>query len=58
MLKDENARQLDAFLARTPGARALPLDARFGHASGVGRQRLPGEQGMDGFYYALLGRDD
>ena len=58
LLKDENSRQLDAFLARTPGARALPLDARFGHASGIGRQRLPGEDGMDGFYYALVGRDD
>jgi len=57
VLKDENARQVDAFLARTPGARALPLEPRFGRASGVGRQRLPGEQGMDGFYYALLGRD-
>jgi 16S rRNA (cytosine967-C5)-methyltransferase len=58
VLKDENERQLDAFLARTPEARALPLDEGFGHASGVGRQRLPGEDGMDGFFYALLGRDD
>jgi 16S rRNA (cytosine967-C5)-methyltransferase len=57
VLKDENQRQLDAFLARTPGARALPLAAHFGHASGVGRQRFPGEDGMDGFFYALLGRD-
>jgi 16S rRNA (cytosine967-C5)-methyltransferase len=57
VLKDENARQVDAFLARTAGARALPLEPRFGRASGAGRQRLPGEQGMDGFYYALLGRD-
>jgi 16S rRNA (cytosine967-C5)-methyltransferase len=57
VLKDENARQLDDFLARTPGANALPLDARFGHASGIGRQRFPGEQGMDGFFYALVGRD-
>ena len=58
VLKDENERQLETFLARTPQARALPLDARFGHERGVGRQRFPGEQGMDGFYYALLGRDD
>jgi 16S rRNA (cytosine967-C5)-methyltransferase len=57
VLKDENARQVQAFLARTPGARALPLESRFGHASGPGRQRLPGELGMDGFYYALVGRD-
>ncbi|MEO8160786.1 MAG: 16S rRNA (cytosine(967)-C(5))-methyltransferase RsmB [Arenimonas sp.] len=57
VLKDENERQVEAFLARTPAARALPLDARFGHASGVGRQRLPGEEGMDGFFYALVTRD-
>jgi 16S rRNA (cytosine967-C5)-methyltransferase len=58
LLKDENARQVDAFLARTSNAQALPLEPRFGRASGAGRQRLPGEQGMDGFYYALLGRRD
>ena len=54
ILQDENARQVDAFLARTPDARAEPLDARFGQASGAGRQRLTGEGGMDGFFYARL----
>lgn len=54
ILADENARQVDAFLARTPDASAEPLDARYGRASGAGRQRLPGEDGMDGFYYARL----
>jgi len=54
ILQDENARQVEAFLARTPDARAEPLDARFGHASGAGRQRLTGEGGMDGFFYARL----
>ena len=54
ILHDENARQVDAFLARTPDARAEPLDARYGRVSGVGRQRLPGEDGMDGFFYARL----
>jgi 16S rRNA (cytosine967-C5)-methyltransferase len=58
LLAEENAGQVESFLARTPQARALPLDARFGRESGPGRQRLPGEEGMDGFYYALLGRDD
>jgi 16S rRNA (cytosine967-C5)-methyltransferase len=58
LLPEENSRQVEGFLARTPRARALPLDARFGRESGPGRQRLPGEEGMDGFYYALLGRDD
>jgi 16S rRNA (cytosine967-C5)-methyltransferase len=54
ILQDENARQVDAFLARTPDAVAEPLDARFGRASGAGRQRLTGEGGMDGFFYARL----
>lgn len=54
ILRVENADQVDAFLARTPDAVADPLDARFGRASGAGRQRLPGEGGMDGFYYARL----
>ena len=57
LLPEENAAQVEAFLARTPQARALPLDARYGRESGAGRQRLPGEEGMDGFYYALVGRD-
>jgi len=54
ILKDENERQVAGFLARTSGARAEPLDERFGHASGVGRQCLPGEGGRDGFFYARL----
>jgi 16S rRNA (cytosine967-C5)-methyltransferase len=56
ILREENARQVEAFLARTPDARAEPLDARFGRADGPGRQRLTGEGGMDGFFYARLRR--
>ena len=58
VLPAENAEQVAAFLARTPDAQAVPLDARYGRASGDGRQRLPGEDGMDGFFYALLARAD
>ena len=56
VLRDENERQVDRFLAAHPEATALPLDARFGRPSGAGRQRLPGEDGMDGFFYALLAK--
>ena len=57
VLAEENSRQVESFLARTPTARALPaIPAWFGRASGAGRQNLPGEGGMDGFYYAVLGR--
>ncbi|MDR6842081.1 16S rRNA (cytosine(967)-C(5))-methyltransferase RsmB [Pseudoxanthomonas sacheonensis] len=54
ILKDENEHQLSRFVARTADAQPEALDARYGHAAGHGRQRLPGEQGMDGFFYALL----
>jgi 16S rRNA (cytosine967-C5)-methyltransferase len=54
VLRDENERQVDAFLVRTPDATPLALDGRFGRVSGAGRQRFPGEDGMDGFFYALL----
>ncbi|MDH5834256.1 16S rRNA (cytosine(967)-C(5))-methyltransferase RsmB [Luteimonas kalidii] len=56
ILAAENEAQVAAFLSRTPAATALPLAEAFGHATGHGRQRLPGEQGMDGFFYAALGR--
>lgn len=59
ILKAENEQQVEAFLARTPDASADTLDASYGRATpfacgGAGRQRLPGEQGGDGFYYARL----
>lgn len=54
ILREENARQIEAFLARTPQARVEPLDARFGREDGAGRQVLPGERGRDGFFYAKL----
>ncbi|HZW19423.1 MAG TPA: 16S rRNA (cytosine(967)-C(5))-methyltransferase RsmB [Luteimonas sp.] len=56
ILQAENAGQVDAFLARTPDAAAEPLGGHFGRASGTGRQRLPGEGGRDGFFYARLHR--
>jgi len=54
LLRRENDGQLAAFLARTADARVEALPAAFGHAVGDGRQRLPGEQGCDGFFYARL----
>ena len=56
LLKDENERQIDAFLARHGDARALPLALPVGRASGAGWQLLPGEGGLDGFFYAALAR--
>jgi tRNA and rRNA cytosine-C5-methylases len=54
LLRMENAGQLDAFRVRHPDARLDVLDDTWGHAEGGGRQRFPGEQQMDGFFYAAL----
>ena len=56
ILRAENAAQVEAFLARTPDAILESLDAGFGHDTGFGSQRLPGELGMDGFFYARLSK--
>ncbi|MEO5624709.1 MAG: 16S rRNA (cytosine(967)-C(5))-methyltransferase RsmB [Dokdonella sp.] len=54
ILRLENEAVVTAFLAEHADARALPLPVAFGHAAGVGRQNLPGENDGDGFYYAAL----
>ncbi|QHQ29585.1 16S rRNA (cytosine(967)-C(5))-methyltransferase RsmB [Xanthomonas albilineans] len=54
LLQDENARQLQALLARHADAALEDPGAACGHPSGGGRQRLPGEQHADGFFYARL----
>jgi 16S rRNA (cytosine967-C5)-methyltransferase len=54
ILRAENAAQVEAFLARTPDARVDPLPDTFGREDGPGRQRLPGDGDMDGFFYARL----
>ncbi|MFK3647972.1 16S rRNA (cytosine(967)-C(5))-methyltransferase RsmB [Lysobacter enzymogenes] len=56
ILKAENEDQVRAFLARTADARIDALGPAFGHDREVGRQRLPGEDGGDGFFYARLRR--
>lgn len=54
VLRDENDRQIDAFLARTPSAAPLPLPEALGQSAGVGAQRFPQTKGGDGFFYAVL----
>ncbi|MGJ7904834.1 16S rRNA (cytosine(967)-C(5))-methyltransferase RsmB, partial [Lysobacter sp. 1R34A] len=54
ILAEENEGQVREFLARTADGRAEPLPAQFGHDREVGRQRLPGDGGGDGFFYARL----
>jgi 16S rRNA (cytosine967-C5)-methyltransferase len=54
VFRQENSDALQAFLDRRDDASELPLPAVWGKALPVGRQLLPGEQGMDGFYFARL----
>jgi 16S rRNA (cytosine967-C5)-methyltransferase len=54
LLPEENQRQVSRFLTKCPGARLRPIDAAWGHPADPGRQTLPGESTMDGFYYACL----
>ena len=54
VLKQENDQQIQEFIKSHPEAAVRPLAAAWGHAQACGRQILPGEDGMDGFYYALI----
>jgi 16S rRNA (cytosine967-C5)-methyltransferase len=53
-LPTENTEVIDAFLARTQGARELDLATEAGLRQPHGRQLLAQEGGHDGFYYAKL----
>jgi len=56
VLADENVRQISRFMAEHADAEALPLGAEWGRKQDFGRQILPGEEEMDGFYYARIGK--
>ncbi len=55
---EENEEPLARFLAVHTDARPVPLDVPWGRARAAGRQILPGDDGMDGFFYALVRRKD
>ncbi|WP_447553981.1 16S rRNA (cytosine(967)-C(5))-methyltransferase RsmB [Vreelandella sp. EE22] len=55
VLPDENARQIEAFVGRTPDAHVTtPTDVAWGVASGHGRQLFSQQDSHDGFFYARL----
>ena len=54
ILPVENENRMTAFLRRHPDAAEDVLTTEAGRERAVGRQILPGEAGMDGFYYARL----
>lgn len=58
VLPEENSDQVAAFLASHRDAKEVTIAASWGRACGTGRQILPGEDGMDGFFYACLERTE
>jgi len=54
VLSEENHRQMERFLATHPDAAEVPIDASWGRRCVYGRQLLPGDYNMDGFYFACL----
>lgn len=52
ILPQENKQQIDRFLNEQPDAQLMPID--YAKPGETGWQILPGDHGMDGFYYALL----
>ena len=58
VLPEENEEPLARFLAAHAGAQPAPLEVPWGRARTIGRQVLPGDDGMDGFFYALIRRED
>jgi 16S rRNA (cytosine967-C5)-methyltransferase len=53
-LRRENGEQIMNFADRHPDAEPLEIAAEWGRKHGHGRQILPGEHDMDGFFYARL----
>jgi len=54
VLRVENSKQIQQFLEQNPDAEQMEIDAQWGRKLDAGRQTLPGEQEMDGFFYARL----
>jgi 16S rRNA (cytosine967-C5)-methyltransferase len=54
ILPQENEMQLQQFLARQANAKEDIMDVKWGEGRSVGRQIAPGEDDLDGFYYARL----
>jgi 16S rRNA (cytosine967-C5)-methyltransferase len=52
ILSQENEDCIAQFIAAHPDVRVEPINAQWGMALKYGRQILPGQEDMDGFYYA------
>ena len=54
VFQDENSCRINSFLIQQDDVEEQPARVSWGHSQPHGRQILPGEQEMDGFYYAIL----
>jgi 16S rRNA (cytosine967-C5)-methyltransferase len=54
LFPEENEQQILNFLQRTSNACEMPIETKWGQALTVGRQIFPGDNNMDGFYFARL----
>ncbi|MGB5261195.1 MAG: 16S rRNA (cytosine(967)-C(5))-methyltransferase RsmB [Gammaproteobacteria bacterium] len=54
VVKAENSTQIGSFLLRHEDAGEVVIDAAWGHGCEHGRQIFPGENLMDGFYFACV----
>lgn len=54
VLRLENNRQIQAFIETNADACEEPFDVSWGKKQDFGRQVFPGDQDMDGFFYACL----
>ncbi len=54
VLAEENAQQIQHFISNHPDAMVHTIEADWGTAQAHGRQILPGDAHMDGFYYAAI----
>ena len=53
-LQAEGGAQIEEFLGATADAKEEPITQTWGEAANVGRKIAPGQDDMDGFYYARL----
>ncbi|ORU90092.1 MAG: 16S rRNA (cytosine(967)-C(5))-methyltransferase [Cycloclasticus sp. symbiont of Poecilosclerida sp. M] len=54
ILAAENSEQVAAFIAENEDAKEIKIESAWGHDCGAGKQIFPGEDHMDGFFYACI----
>lgn len=57
IMPEENEQQIAQFALEHSECCILPINETWGRDTGYGRQILPGEHGMDGFFYSVLVKD-